>query len=148
MNNLGKLLKRLRGKESLREASKRTGVSHTYLSIIEKGYDSRSGKPVKPTPETLKLLAKAYNYSYEELLMLAGYLEDQNLELKQEYNVPYQLEGLEPDLIRKFAEAMNDPLEELFFDDILSTSKEEREELIKEFLSLRKKMKKEKEKDN
>ncbi|WP_174615246.1 helix-turn-helix domain-containing protein [Virgibacillus ihumii] len=81
MSEIGKLLKELRGKESLREASKRIGISHTYLDTIEKGYDKRSGKNVKPTPDTLKLIAKAYYYSYDKLLVMAGYIEE-----KGEYN--------------------------------------------------------------
>lgn len=75
MNKLGDLLKELRGKESLREASKRIGISHTYLDTIEKGFDKRSGKPVKPTPETLKLLSEAYDHPYEDLMIIAGYIE-------------------------------------------------------------------------
>ncbi|WP_106494939.1 helix-turn-helix domain-containing protein [Lentibacillus sp. Marseille-P4043] len=77
MNKLGKLLKELRGKESLREASKRIGISHTYLDTIEKGKDKRTGAPVKPTPETLKLISQAYNYSYMDLLTVAGYIDRQ-----------------------------------------------------------------------
>lgn len=75
MKTLGELLKELRGNESLRDASKRIGISHTYLDTIEKGFDKRSGKHVNPTPETLKLLSKAYKYDYKELLIKAGYLE-------------------------------------------------------------------------
>ena len=80
MKTLGELLKELRGSESLRDASKRIGISHTYLDTIEKGYDKRSGKHVNPTPETLKLLSKAYNYDYKELLVKAGYLEPNSTE--------------------------------------------------------------------
>jgi len=76
MHELGHLLRQLRDHESLREVSSRSGISHTYLGIIEKGIDQRSGNPVKPTPETLKTLAKAYNYSYEELMRKAGYLQE------------------------------------------------------------------------
>ncbi|QBK26707.1 helix-turn-helix domain-containing protein [Ureibacillus thermophilus] len=76
METLGEYLKKLRGKESLREASKRIGISHTYLDTIEKGYDKRSGKPVKPTPETLKLIADGYHVSYEDLMARAGYIEE------------------------------------------------------------------------
>lgn len=75
MKTLGELLKELRGRESLRDASKRIGISHTYLDTIEKGFDKRSGKHVNPTPETLKLLSKAYKYDYEELMKYAGYLD-------------------------------------------------------------------------
>lgn len=76
MDDIGKLLRQLRGKESLREASKRIGISHTYLDTIEKGYDKRSGKPVKPTPDTLKLISEAYKYPYRKLLAMAGYIEE------------------------------------------------------------------------
>ncbi|MGN7403508.1 helix-turn-helix domain-containing protein [Cytobacillus praedii] len=76
MRKLGELLKELRGNESLREASKRIGISHTYLDTIEKGTDKRSGAPVKPTPDTLKLISKAYNFDYEELMKAAGYIEE------------------------------------------------------------------------
>ncbi len=63
---LNEIIRELRGKESLRDASKRIGISHTYLDTIEKGHDKRSGKPINPTPETLKLISKAYNYPYIE----------------------------------------------------------------------------------
>jgi transcriptional regulator with XRE-family HTH domain len=76
MQELGNLLRQLRDHESLRDVSSRSGISHTYLGIIEKGIDQRSGNPVKPTPETLMILAKAYNYSYEELMRKAGYLQE------------------------------------------------------------------------
>jgi HTH-type transcriptional regulator, competence development regulator len=76
MKELGNLLRQLRDQESLRDVSSRSGISHTYLGIIEKGIDQRSGNPVKPTPDTLKTLAKAYNYSYEELMRKAGYLQE------------------------------------------------------------------------
>ncbi|MDB5056483.1 MAG: hypothetical protein JWM44_4533 [Bacilli bacterium] len=78
MHELGKLLRKLREKESLRDVSSRSGISHTYLGVIEKGIDQRTGNPIKPTPETLKTLAKAYNYSYEELMKKAGYLYEAN----------------------------------------------------------------------
>lgn len=74
MSNLHDLLRELRGNESLREASKRIGISHTYLDTIEKGIDKRSGSPVNPSPDTLKLLSDAYNYPYEDLLLKAGYI--------------------------------------------------------------------------
>jgi HTH-type transcriptional regulator, competence development regulator len=76
MQELGHLLRQLRDRESLRDVSQRSGISHTYLGIIEKGIDQRTGNPVKPTPETLKTLAKAYNYPYEELMRRAGYLQE------------------------------------------------------------------------
>jgi transcriptional regulator with XRE-family HTH domain len=76
MSELGEVLKKLRGKESLRDAANRIGISHTYLRILEKGVDLRSGNPAKATPETLKLISSAYDYPYPELLEIAGIIDD------------------------------------------------------------------------
>lgn len=65
-------------KLSLRVASDLIGISHSYLSTLEKGTDPRTGSPVSPTPETLMLISKAYNIEYEELMKLAGYLDKNN----------------------------------------------------------------------
>lgn len=63
-------------KLSLRAASDLIGISHSYLSTLEKGIDPRTGSPVSPTPETLMLISKAYKIEYEELMKLAGYLRE------------------------------------------------------------------------
>lgn len=77
MNNLQNILvtKRKELKLSLREAGDLIGISHSYLSTLEKGFDPRTGAPIKPTPETLKLISKAYNIKYEVLMSIAGYIE-------------------------------------------------------------------------
>lgn len=72
------LLKSIRGKDSLREASKKTGLSHAYISMLEKGVDPRSNMPLKPTPETLKAYSQGYHYPYEELMKKAGYMDEQS----------------------------------------------------------------------
>jgi len=56
MSNLGKLFKeiRLSKKWSIRQAAKKMGISYSYLSILEKGVDPRTGKDSNPKPETLK----------------------------------------------------------------------------------------------
>ncbi|MEK4191726.1 hypothetical protein BSK48_16875 [Paenibacillus odorifer] len=76
MSGLGELLRSLRGKESLRDAADRIGISHTYLRILEKGVDLRSGNPVKVTADTLKLISTAYSYPYEELLRAADIIDE------------------------------------------------------------------------
>ena len=73
MNEFGIYLKELRGKKSIREVAKEVGISHTYLSTLEKGKDPRTGYVRKPSLETLKKLAIGLNVSYLELLQLAGY---------------------------------------------------------------------------
>jgi len=75
MSELGKVLRELRGNRSLRNISKIAGISHNYLRNLEIGIDPRTKSPINPSPETLKKLAEAYNYPYEELLKLAGYLD-------------------------------------------------------------------------
>lgn len=118
MNELGELLRSLRGKKSLREAAEKAGISHNYLSIVEKGTDPRSGSPVKPTPETLMSLSKAYNYSYEELMKVAGYLSDEGAEEKKEIN---------HEAVTDLIDFLNDPnskingspIPQSFIDDIL-----------------------------
>jgi len=75
MNEFGEYLKQLRGKRSLREMERITGLSHTYLSTLEKGYDPRSKKPRHPTPEVLKKVSETLNVDYEQLLEKAGYID-------------------------------------------------------------------------
>lgn len=75
MSELGDLLKKLRGNKSLREIAELTELSHTYISDIEKGFRRGSKKPLHPSPDTLRRLANAYNYPYEKLMKIAGYIE-------------------------------------------------------------------------
>lgn len=81
VNNLGKYLQNERKKRnmSLREFAKYLGISHSYLSKLENGVDSRTGKPVSPTIEILIDISKALHISLEYLLEMAGYLETNNL---------------------------------------------------------------------
>jgi transcriptional regulator with XRE-family HTH domain len=76
LNNLSRLLMELRGNKTLREVAEKAGISHTYLGVLEKGIDPRSGKQIKPSTDTLERLAKAYKYPYEKLLKAAGYLNN------------------------------------------------------------------------
>ncbi|WP_078545554.1 helix-turn-helix domain-containing protein [Litchfieldia alkalitelluris] len=75
MSQFGEYLIELRGGKSLREVTKGTGISYTYLSTLEKGFDPRTNKERKPTPGVLKKLSSFYQVSYEELLSKAGYLD-------------------------------------------------------------------------
>ena len=51
---------------SLREAAANIGISHTYLSAIEKEYDPRTGNPVTPSPDSLLKICNAYDLPYQE----------------------------------------------------------------------------------
>ncbi|WP_353096394.1 helix-turn-helix transcriptional regulator [Tissierella praeacuta] len=67
--------KRKELKLSLRAAGELIGISHNYLSILEKAKDPRSNAPIKPTIDTLKLISDAYNLDINILLPLAGYTD-------------------------------------------------------------------------
>lgn len=71
---INELLRSIRGEDSLRDAKKKTGLSHNYISILEKGYDPRTGSPMRPSPDSLKAYAEGYNFPYTKLLIAAGYI--------------------------------------------------------------------------
>ncbi|KPN97740.1 helix-turn-helix domain-containing protein [Lysinibacillus sp. ZYM-1] len=77
MTTFGNYLKELRGEKSLREMERITGISHTYLSTLEKGYDPRSGKERKPTPEIIRQLSDSFDLDYFKLMVLAGYMNEE-----------------------------------------------------------------------
>lgn len=130
MEKLNEIIRSLRGKESLRDAAKRIGISHTYLDTIEKGYDKRSGKEVKPTPETLKLISKAYNYPYEKLMIAAGYIDEGNssfdqLTEKDEKDIAKRIQKIREDLIEGNADGnglifMGEPMSEEAIESLLA----------------------------
>ncbi|WP_144525746.1 helix-turn-helix domain-containing protein [Bacillus pumilus] len=76
MSKFGEYLIKARGGISQRKAARQIGISHTFLGNMENGKDPRTGKEIKPTPETLKLISKAYRCDYEELMKIAGYIDE------------------------------------------------------------------------
>ena len=56
---IGAIVRKLRGNYSLREFAKKCDVSHTAIDTIEKGVDFRTGKSVQPKLATLEKIAKA-----------------------------------------------------------------------------------------
>ncbi|WP_336634925.1 helix-turn-helix transcriptional regulator [Lysinibacillus fusiformis] len=74
--SLGELLKELRGDEGLRDAAKRMDITYSYLAMLERGKDRRTGQPIKPTPETLQRIANAYKFDYFKLIDVAGFLNN------------------------------------------------------------------------
>lgn len=77
-NELGELLKKLRGINSLRTIAAKTNdkITHVHLSNFEKGSH-------KPKPEYLKILSEVYNYPYDELMKLAGYIQENPKDMLQ-----------------------------------------------------------------
>ena len=64
--DIGALLKRLRGRVSLREVNRRTGVSTSYLSQIERGAR-------RPGVNVVRKLADLYRVDAQQLLKRAGH---------------------------------------------------------------------------
>ena len=66
---VGSTIKRRRDMKglSLRQVSKRSGVTKQGLSYIERGM-------VTPTPQTLRKVSLALNLNYQDLLIEAGHL--------------------------------------------------------------------------
>ena len=73
---LGKIIKdyRLTNKLSLRDFAQKCDVSHTYIDKLEKGVDSRTGKPVEPTLLVIEKISKAMNISTKSLLEEIGFI--------------------------------------------------------------------------
>jgi len=81
---LGDLIKKYRteNKLSQRDFAKLANLSHTYIAALEKNIDPRTGKPIAPTLDTVKYIAKAMNIDIDVLLHM---LEDgQEFDLKNE----------------------------------------------------------------
>lgn len=98
-NELGKLLRELRGKTPLREVATKTELSHTYIRDLELGINRSTKAPIKPSPDTLKRLSEAYNYSYNKLMEIAGYIGDNEPNLSvfsERLAVGMKKSGLDP----------------------------------------------------
>ncbi|AQY42427.1 transcriptional regulator (plasmid) [Bacillus thuringiensis] len=80
---LGEIIKnyRLTNKLSLREFAQKYDVSHTYIDKLEKGVDSRTGKPVEPTLLVIEKISNAMNISTKSLLEEIGFITRDNIEV-------------------------------------------------------------------
>lgn len=69
---LGDVIKEYRKQNdlSLRGFANKCGLSYTYISMLEKNKDYRTGKPIAPTLDSVKYIAKAMNISIDDLLKI------------------------------------------------------------------------------
>lgn len=103
MSTIGEFLRELRGKMSLREASEKSGLSHSYIRYLEKSSRPGTNTPINPTPDTLKALAKAYKYNYRDLMKKAGYMDEhQNADPEHELLEGIDLELSDDELLDRF----------------------------------------------
>ena len=59
---------------SIRQASAKIGISHTYLASLERGTDTRGLPANTPTPDVLRLISAGYNIPYHKLMESCSYL--------------------------------------------------------------------------
>lgn len=93
---LGEVIKKYREEHdlSLRAFANRCGLSYTYISMLEKNKDYRTGKPIAPTVDSVKYIAKAMNMSIDNLLKILDKNQEftlnstDNRENKQFYMCP------------------------------------------------------------
>lgn len=69
-------------KMSLRAFAEKCGLSHTYISALEKNIDPRTGKPIAPTLDTVKFISKGMDMPIEEILHILD--DEQEFVMKEE----------------------------------------------------------------
>lgn len=73
INKLSEFVRAKRGDMSLRDFGRMCdNLSHTQIDCIEKGYDPRTGKPIRPTVDTLARIAKGTGAPVSFLAALAN----------------------------------------------------------------------------
>ncbi|WP_036745466.1 helix-turn-helix domain-containing protein [Paenibacillus sp. UNC451MF] len=87
----GKFLEGLRGSMSLREAAKKSGLSHAYIRDLELEKNRSTNEKITPSPDTLKKLSDAYNYPYTDLMIKAGHLKAQDFNATTSSNINVDL---------------------------------------------------------
>ena len=70
---LGEIIKKYRQEHemSLRDFAQKCGTSHSYISMLEDGKNSKTGEPMTPTLATLKKISSALEISLNELMIKA-----------------------------------------------------------------------------
>jgi transcriptional regulator with XRE-family HTH domain len=93
MENFGTFMRRLRKAQglTLKQVETQAKVSNAYISQIERGLR----KP--PHPDILKRLAKVYAVQHRDLLIAAGYLEEDSAEVAKRRQIDAAYEHVRTD---------------------------------------------------
>jgi transcriptional regulator with XRE-family HTH domain len=93
MESFGSYMRRLRKSRglTLKQVETHANVSNAYISQIERGLR----KP--PHPDILKRLAKTYDVPHRELLVAAGYLEEDSAETAKRREIEEAYEHVRTD---------------------------------------------------
>lgn len=121
-------------KYTINKLAKKADVDAGYLSRLIRGEKN------KPSAEVLAKIADALGAPRIDVFRAAGYIEPEpDEDLQNKFPL---LADIDPELLQRFAVAVKeDPYQMLMFDDILSAGKEEREQIVRDWLELRKKYK-------
>jgi transcriptional regulator with XRE-family HTH domain len=93
MESFGNYMRRLRKARglTLKQVESQAKVSNAYISQIERGLRN------PPHPDILKRLAKTYDVEHRELLVVAGYLEDDSPEAAKRRTLEKAFEHVQSD---------------------------------------------------
>jgi len=93
MESFGSYMRRLRKAKglTLKQVETQAKVSNAYVSQIERGLRN------PPHPDILKRLAKVYDVQHRELLVAAGYLEEDSAETAKRRNIEEAYEHVRTD---------------------------------------------------
>ncbi len=136
MDTVGERIRILRNKKKLTQQNlaNQINVSSQVISNWERGYTS-------PDYDDITKLADALEATADYLLGRSFLpLTLKNIDILEDS----LLKEVDPLLTKEFVKALQDPLVELFLYDLLSAQKEEREDIIREFLKIRKEKRKRK----
>lgn len=69
---LGEIIKKYRKEHglSMDAFSKRSGISKSYISLLEKNKHPKTGKPIAPSAKSIKQAAEGMNMNFDELFSL------------------------------------------------------------------------------
>ena len=81
---LGEIIKKYRKENnlSLRAFASKCGLSYTYISMLEKNIDYRTGKPIAPTLDSVKYISNAMNIPIDDLLKMLD--DEQEFKLNED----------------------------------------------------------------
>ena len=81
---LGEIIKKYRKENnlSLRAFASKCGLSYTYISMLEKNIDYRTGKPIAPTLDSVKYISHARNIPIDDLLKMLD--DEQEFKLNED----------------------------------------------------------------
>ena len=90
---LGEYIKKYRDAHDLsqRQFSSVCGVSNGYISMIESGKNPKTGEPITPSPQTVRVIANGMGLTMQELL---SEVDDLYLDLTGYEKQPPSVEGL------------------------------------------------------